>query len=210
MARSLRLVMEGVRDMSTTAEIVTNATTCLDIVNTVINIIGMILIPMAIIYITKRVQAKEQNHNDKMNLFKVLMTYRNLGWSVEMVHALNMIDIVFSDDPNVRAAWKTYYEALCIQNPTKEEQNQISNAQYDLLNQMATALGYKEDILWDAVQKPYLPNGMLNSMAQQQQYQDGISQLVGYAINQMHMAQNNQPNAPQSANETGRNEHADA
>ena len=59
--------------MSTTAEIIANATTCLDIANTVINIIGMILIPMAIIYITKRVQAKEQNHNDKMNLFKVLI-----------------------------------------------------------------------------------------------------------------------------------------
>ena len=93
--------------MSTTADIMTSTTNWLDIANTVINIIGMILIPMAIIYITKRVQAKEQNHNDKMNLFKVLMTYRNLGWSVEMVHALNMIDIVFSDDPNVRAAWKT-------------------------------------------------------------------------------------------------------
>lgn len=62
--------------MSTTADIMTSTTNWLDIANTVINIIGMILIPMAIIYITKRVQAKEQSHNDKMNLFKVLMTYR--------------------------------------------------------------------------------------------------------------------------------------
>ncbi len=190
--------------MSTTAEIVTNATTCLDIANTVINIIGMILIPMAIIYITKRVQAKEQNHNDKMNLFKVLMTYRNLSWSVEMVHALNMIDIVFSDDPNVRAAWKTYYEALCIQNPTEEEQNQISNAQYDLLNEMATALGYKEDILWDAVQKPYLPNGMLNAMSRQEQYQTDITQALSIFLRQAQAMANNQPNAPQSTNDTGR------
>lgn len=190
--------------MSTTADIVTNTTTRLDIANTVINIIGMILIPMAIIYITKRVQAKEQNHNDKMNLFKVLMTYRNLGWSVEMVHALNMIDIVFSDDPNVRAAWKTYYEALCIQNPTEEEQSEISNAQYDLLNEMATVLGYKEDILWDAVQKPYLPNGMLNAMSRQEQYQTDITQALSIFLRQAQTMANNRPNAPQSTNDTGR------
>lgn len=190
--------------MSTTADIVTNTTTRLDIANTVINIIGTILIPMAIIYITKRVQAKEQNHNDKMNLFKVLMTYRNLGWSVEMVHALNMIDIVFSDDPNVRAAWKTYYEALCIQNPTEEEQSEISNAQYDLLNEMATVLGYKEDILWDAVQKPYLPNGMLNAMSRQEQYQTDITQALSIFLRQAQTMANNRPNAPQSTNDTGR------
>ena len=164
--------------MSTTADIMTSTTSWLDIANTIINIIGMILIPMAIIYITKRVQTKEQNHNDKMNLFKVLMTYRNLGWSVEMVHALNMIDIVFCDNPNVRAAWKAYYEALCIQNPNNEEQIDISNAQYNLLNEMATALGYKEDILWDAVQKPYLPNGMLNAMLRQERYQTDMTQVM--------------------------------
>ena len=195
--------------MSTTAEIIANATTCLDIANTVINIIGMILIPMAIIYITKRVQAKEQNHNDKMNLFKVLMTYRNLGWSVEMVHALNMIDIVFSDDPNVRAAWKTYYEALCIQNPTEEEQIDISNAQYNLLNEMATALGYKEDILWEAVQKPYLPNGMLNAMSRQEQYQTDMTQILSIFLQRAQTMANNKPNAPQSTNDTERNDHAD-
>lgn len=194
--------------MSITANVGTKLTDWLPIADTIINIVGMILIPMAIIYITKRIQSKEQNHNDKMNLFKVLMTHRDLGWSIEMVHALNMIDIVFCDDPNVRTAWKTYYKALCIQNPTKKDQLDIRNAQYNLLNEMATALGYKEDIVWDAVQKPYLPQGMLNSMAQQQQYQAGISQLVGYAINQMDMAQNNQPNVPQGAHETGRNEHA--
>ena len=33
-----------------------------------------------------------------------------------------MIDIGFSDNPNVRAAWKPYHEALCIQNLNKEEQ----------------------------------------------------------------------------------------
>lgn len=184
--------------------------TTADIVNTFINIIGMIFIPVFIVHLTKRIQSKEQNHNDKMNLFKVLMTHRDLGWSLEKAHALNMIDIVFCDDPNVRAAWKTYYEALCIQNPTEEEQIDIRNAQYNLLNEMATALGYTEDILWDAVQKPYLPQGMLNSMAQQQQYQSGMNQLMGLVINRVQAMDNKQPNVAPSTNDTGSNEHADA
>lgn len=191
--------------MSTTANVGTKLTDWLPIADTIINIVGMILIPIAIIYITKRIQSKEQNHNDKMDLFKVLMTHRDLGWSVEMVHALNMIDIVFCDAPNVRTAWKTYYETLCIQNPTQEDQIDISNARYNLLNEMATALGYKEDILWDAVQKPYLPQGMLNAMSQQQQYQSGMNQLMGLFINHVQAMDNKQPNVAPSTNDTGRN-----
>ncbi len=196
--------------MSTTVDFGTKLADWLPIADTVINIIGMILIPLAIMHITKRVQEKEQNHNDKMNLFKVLMTYRDLGWSMETIHALNMIDIVFSDDTNVREAWKAYYETLCIQNPNEEEQVNIVKAQNHLLNEMATSLGYKEDIFWDAVQKPYVPQGMLNARSQQQQYQSGMNQLMGLFINHAKAMENKQSNAVQTTNETGRNEHADA
>lgn len=154
----------------------------LSIIDTIINTIGMILIPIVIVHVTKKIQDKEQSRNDKMQIFKVLMTNRNLGWSVESVHALNMIDIVFCDCSEVRDAWKDYFEALCIQNPTPEEQTDIQNAQYNLLNSIATNLGYKEHILWDAVQKPYIPQGMLNAMSQHAQFQEGQSQLMELAL----------------------------
>jgi len=194
--------------MSIIAEWGTKLTDWLPFVDTIINVVGMILIPVVIIYITKRIQEKEQNHNDKMNLFKVLMTYRNLGWSVDMVHALNMIDIVFCDDKNVREAWKAYYETLCIQNPNANEQNNISKAQYNLLNEMATVLGYKKEILWDAVQKPYLPQGMLNAMSQQQQYQTDMNQLMSLALSHARTMEMKQPITSQTTYEVEKNNQA--
>lgn len=172
----------------------------LPIIDTFINLIGMILIPIAIVHLTKRVQDKEQNRNDKMQIFKVLMTNRNLGWSIDSVHALNMIDIVFCDSPEVRNAWKSYYETLCIQNPTSEQHIDIQNAQYNLLNSIAADLGYKEHILWDAVQKPYIPQGMLNSISQQAQFQSGQIQLMEYLLRQTNSVVEQHANSNQHTN----------
>ena len=85
-----------------------------------------------------------------------------------------------------------------------KEQIDIRNAQYNLLNEMATALGYKEDILWDAVQKPYLPTGMLNAMSRQEQYQTDMTQILSIFLQQAQTMANNQPNAPKSTNDIGR------
>ena len=65
---------------------------------------------------------------DKMDIFKTLMMNR-LGWSVESVRALNIIDIVFADDESVRKAWNEYYQKLCVEQPTETQLKQIQQAQ---------------------------------------------------------------------------------
>ena len=37
-----------------------------------------------------------------MQIFKILMTSRIFGWTNESVQAMNLIDIVFADDKDVR------------------------------------------------------------------------------------------------------------
>ncbi len=49
-----------------------------------------------------------------MQLFKTLMTARIYGWTIESVHALNVIDIVFADDKKVRDAWVQLHNKYCI------------------------------------------------------------------------------------------------
>ena len=74
---------------------------------------------------------------------------------------LNIIDIVFSDDENVRNAWKDLYDKYCVQNPDETQLKKIQNAQYKLLDTMANSLGYKDKVTWETIQNPYIPEGKM-------------------------------------------------
>ena len=96
------------------------------------------------------------------------MVSRGLGWSVESVRALNIIEVVFGDDKNVLNQWKVYYDRLCVENPNKTELSKIKTEGDKLLEVIAKSLGYK--ITWETIQKPYIPKGLTDNMNQQQQY----------------------------------------
>lgn len=68
----------------------------------ILNIIALIFIPIFAVIVGQRLQIKHQKRNDKMQIFKILMTHRIFGWTNESVQALNLIDIVFADDEAVR------------------------------------------------------------------------------------------------------------
>ena len=133
------------------------------------------------------------------------MVSRN-GWTIESVRALNIIDIVFADDKNVRARWKEYYDKLCVENPTETELKKIKTAQDKLLEAMAVSLGYKDKVTWETIQNPYIPKGMVDAEQMQREYQNG--QLAMAKIAEQ-VAQNMQPhkdsNAPISHNEENKN-----
>lgn len=107
------------------------------------------------------------------------MMNRGIGWSVESVHALNLIDVVFSDDNTVRMRWKEYYTQLCIQSPNEMQRKQVQEAQDKLLEAMACSLGYKEQVTWETIQNPYTPKGMWDAMQQQQNIQNGQEKWAG-------------------------------
>lgn len=122
----------------------------------IINLVAVVIAPIAAVWIGQKLQDKHERRKDKLELFKTLMMSRN-GWTVESVRALNVLDVVFSDDEKVRAAWKKYYDKLCVENPTDTELKKVQDAQYELLEAMAESLGYKETITWKTIQKPYSP-----------------------------------------------------
>ena len=136
-----------------------------------INIIAVIVAPIAAVLIGQLLQNRAEKRRDKMELFKTLMMSRN-GWNIESVRALNILDIVFSDDKSVRSAWEKYYDKLCIENPSETELKKIQDAQYTLLETMAVSLGYKDKITWKTIQNPYIPIGMTAAEQKQQLFQD--------------------------------------
>lgn len=143
-----------------------------------VNLVAVIIIPILAVIIAQYLQNRSEKRKDKMQIFKVLMTSRIYGWTPESVHCLNLIDVVFSDDKEVRKAWKDLYDKYCVENPTETELKKIKDAQYKLLETIAHSLGYKNKITWETIQNPYIPKGMISQQMQQNARQEGIDNLI--------------------------------
>lgn len=143
-----------------------------------INICAIILAPVVSVIIGQKLQNRAKARQDKMEIFKALMTSRVYGWTSASVYALNIIDVVFADDKKVRAQWKVYYDKLCIENPSEGDFKKIETEKCKLLETIAETLGYKNKITWETIQNPYIPKGLSESMIQQQQYQSGQLEMM--------------------------------
>lgn len=119
----------------------------------VLNIIALILVPILAVVVGQKLQDRAQKRNDKMQIFKILMTSRIFGWTNESVQAMNLIDIVFADDKAVRKQWKICFDKMCVENPTETELSKIKTEREKLLETMAKSLGYKDIITWESIQK---------------------------------------------------------
>lgn len=134
----------------------------------IINIIAIIISPIVAVIVGQYLQNKSKKREDKLEIFKILMVSRGLGWSTESVRALNIIEVVFSDDKNVLNQWKKYYDKLCVEEPNETELSKIKIEGDKLLEVIAKSLGYK--ITWETIQNPYIPRGLTNNLSQQKQY----------------------------------------
>lgn len=144
----------------------------------IINTIALIIIPVLAVVIGQKLQVRSQKRNDKMQIFKILMTSRIFGWTNESVQAMNLIDVVFADDKAVRKQWKICFDKMCVENPTDTDLSKIKLEREKLLEAMAKSLKYKDIITWESIQNPYIPKGMIDLMAQQQAYQNNQSIIM--------------------------------
>ena len=144
----------------------------------ILNLIAIIIIPIIAVIIGQWLQTRAEKRKDKMHIFKTLMTSRVYGWTQESVYCLNIIDIVFADDREVRNAWKDLYDKYCVQNPDESQLKKIETAQYKLLESMAVSLGYKDKVTWETIQNPYIPQGMLRQIETQNQSQQAYNKLL--------------------------------
>ena len=150
-----------------------------EIFQAAINVAAVLIAPIVAVIVGQKLQDRSQKRKDKMEIFRVLMMNRGIGWTADTVRALNIIDIAFSDDSTVRTRWKEYYNQLCIQAPNDMQRKQIQEAQDKLLEAMARSLGYKEQVTWETIQNPYIPKGMWDAMQQQQNIQNGQEKWAG-------------------------------
>ena len=150
----------------------------------VVNIVALIVIPILAVIIGQKLQERAQKRNDKIQIFKILMTSRIYGGTNDSVQAMNLIDVVFADDKAVCKQWKTCFDKMCVENPTETDLLKIKKEKEKLLETMAKSLGYK-NVSWESIQNPYIPKGMTDLIEQQQKYQTTQSVIMEQMKNMM-------------------------
>lgn len=181
-------------------------------VGEVLNLLAIIIIPIVSVLVAQSRQNRAEKRKDKMQLFRTLVSSRIYGWTTDSVSALNIIEIVFSDNKKVCERWREYYNLLCVQNPTEEQQTEINTAHDELIKAMGKALGYKDKETLEILQHPYMPVGLKAEIIQQQtnrnDYFSAISLVKNMAERQMKSSMRI-PEDTSSAQEEG-NPNADA
>ena len=173
-------------------------------INDFLTLAALIIIPIVAVVIAQWLQNRSEKRKDKMQIFKTLMTSRIYGWTPDSVNALNIIDIVFSDDKKVRAAWKDLNDKYRVTNPDQQHLKKIENAQYKLLEAMANSLGYKEKITWETIQNPYMPVGMMQQIETQKIMQQTYFNVIN-SVNQYVQNQKQNPNTDKSHSDQAEN-----
>ncbi len=154
----------------------------------ILNLIAIVVIPIAAVLIGQHLQNRAEIRKDKMQIFKILMTSRIYGWTQESVNCLNIINIVFADDKTVCKAWKNLYDKYCVGTPDEAQFEEIKTAQYKLLETMAASLGYKDKTIKETIRKPYIPDGMIKQWREQAISQQAYNNLL---LNMQHMIPKN-------------------
>lgn len=114
---------------------------------------------------------------EKMDVLKILMTNRIFPtW--QYFHALNIIDIIFADNQNVRSAWKELYQVYKNTNTDQSEQvEQIEKKQMKLIETVVDDLGYKGKITWEHISEKYNPIFMTKLVDAQRAYNNVVIKI---------------------------------
>jgi hypothetical protein len=101
---------------------------------------ALLLGPILAVWWTLNHQKRAEKRNAKERLFMTLMAHRKSPPNLEWATALNLIDVVYSNYPNIVALWHSMYEIASQGQAGGERWNHVH---LSMLSKMATVLGYK-------------------------------------------------------------------
>ena len=133
--------------------------------------IGAIFIgPIVAVVVTRLMDERSAKYVRRHAIFRDLMRTRSAKLSLEHVTALNLIEIEFYDNSNVRNAWQKYMENLSSEAP--EERSVDFYGKRDqlfikLLQEVANQIGLKKVDITDLMTSNYYPQGWANDEVEQ-------------------------------------------
>lgn len=125
---------------------------------------GTVVSPVVAAWLTLLWQNRKQKREAKERLFLTLMAHRRaFPPTIEWVNALNVIDVVFAEQPQVVELWHRYYDYL-HQNSQHDNYQQREHTYLLMLSAMARSLGYRRLEQTD-IDKFYSPQAHADQVA---------------------------------------------
>jgi hypothetical protein len=87
-----------------------------------LTLLAIIVGPMAAVWVTREVDKRREDHNRRMYVFKTLMRTRRATVHPDHVGALNLIELEFSEDKDVMAAWRVLFNHFGTEHPRKSDE----------------------------------------------------------------------------------------
>lgn len=139
-----------------------------------IEILAILFSPVIAVGVTLWYQGRRERRERKERLFTTLMANRKaFPPTYEFVAALNLIDVVFSDSPQVVRLWHEYYDLLGSEGNYSARQHKY----IELLSEMARKLGYKRLQQTD-IDKYYSPQAHVDQSELQYQLQRELLRVL--------------------------------
>ena len=143
-----------------------------------ISILAIILGPILAVQASEWLQRRREARSRKVSIFKTLMATRASGLNYNHVEALNLIEVEFNEEKEVKAAWKAYLDHLNEKNLSNENWASKKNDLFlDMLFLMGKKLGYDFDRT-DIKNLAYFPIGHSDFEQDQFAIRKGLMEIV--------------------------------
>lgn len=120
----------------------------------VLTILAILVSPVIAVTVSMQVQSRKEKRANQLQLLSTLIGLRHEGRvSADTVRALNLIEIVFHDEKEVRRLWKEYFDM--VHNPA--ESALWNKKKLELITEMAKTLGYGKEISHLDMDRVYTP-----------------------------------------------------
>lgn len=144
---------------------------------------AIILGPVIAVYITRRLDDRNEAKRRKFELFKALMQTRGIRLDPVHVAALNIIELEFYQFDSIRSAFQTYIAHLSSPEPNGDNDSldryyeQRSDHFMDLLHEIGTVVGYNFDKR-ELERRSYVPRGWNDDQSVQRKNAMMLNQLL--------------------------------
>ena len=127
----------------------------ISIISIIVNGFAVLVSPIIAVVISMQINKRNQRQQDRINIFKTLMTTRNRS-TIDYVNSINSIDIIFYKNKKVLNALKELREVYRAPSPPSNNKD-IENKQLRLIEEVGKCLKFK-DINWEKISNPYYPD----------------------------------------------------
>lgn len=137
-----------------------------------ISVLAMLVGPMLAVFVTRKIDHERAERERRMDVFRTLMKTRRLRLSSEHVTALNLIEIEFYGEAEVKTARESYFENLAKKVPTDIKESDEHFAEQNrrlakLLHAMGKTLNFSNLEQLDIMTGGYTPQGWADVEQQQ-------------------------------------------